>query len=230
MAERLQRDDEQRRRLMADVAHELRTPLTVMQGRLEGLVDGVYPRDDGQLAQLLEETRVLARLIDDLRTLALAESGGLLLQREATDAGVLAREAARSVQAEAAARGVVVEVDAPADTPAADIDPVRIREVLTNLLFNALRHTPAGGRVTIGVAAGPGRAIAISVADTGCGIAPEAVGRIFDRFYKGAGSRGSGLGLAIARNLVAAHGGEITVRSEVGRGTTIAFVLPAAAA
>jgi len=226
MTERLGNHDRLRRDLMADVAHELRTPLTVMQGKLEGLLDGVYPRDEGQLQQLLEETHVLSRLIEDLRTLALSESGALKLQTEPIDLGGLAREVAGSFGADATARHVTLEVDAPDDLPPIEIDPVRIREVITNLLSNALRHTPPGGSVGVRVAPRPSGALSVDVSDTGSGMTPEAIARAFDRFYKGSGSRGSGLGLTIARNLVAAHGGEIHVSSEPGRGTTIAFTLP----
>src|SRR5436190_13433668 len=123
MTERLQNNDRLRRNLMADVAHELRTPLTVIHGKLEGLLDGVYPRDDAQLQQLLEETHVLSRLVEDLRTLALSESGGLKLEREPADVAALARDVARSFAADAAARNVALEVDAPADLSSIAVDP-----------------------------------------------------------------------------------------------------------
>jgi signal transduction histidine kinase len=226
MTERLGNHDRLRRDLMADVAHELRTPLTVIQGKLEGLLDGVYPRDESQLQQLLEETHVLSRLVEDLRTLALSESGALKLQKEPIDLGGLARDVAASLGDDAAARQVTLDVDAPGDPPPIEIDPVRIREVITNLLSNALRHTPPGGSVVVRVAARPGGAMSVDVRDTGSGMTPEAIARAFDRFYKGSGSRGSGLGLTIARNLVVAHDGEIHASSEPGRGTTIAFTLP----
>jgi two-component system OmpR family sensor kinase/two-component system sensor histidine kinase BaeS len=226
MTERLGNHDRLRRDLMADVAHELRTPLTVMQGKLEGLLDGVYPCDEGQLQQLLEETHVLSRLVEDLRTLALSESGALKLQKEPTDLGGLARDAAAAFGGDAAAREVTLEVDAPDNLPPVEIDPVRVREVITNLLSNALRHTPPGGSVVVRVAAAPSGAMSVDVRDTGSGMTPEAVARAFDRFYKGSASRGSGLGLTIARSLVAAHGGAIQAASEPGRGTTIAFTLP----
>jgi signal transduction histidine kinase len=226
MTERLGNHDRLRRDLMADVAHELRTPLTVMQGKLEGLLDGVYPRDEGQLQQLLAETHVLSRLVEDLRTLALSESGALKLQKEPTDLGGLARDAAAAFSGDAVARDVTLQVDVPDDPPPIEIDPVRIREVITNLLSNALRHTPPGGSVVVRVAAASSGAMSVDVRDTGSGMTPEAVAHAFDRFYKGSGSRGSGLGLTIARSLVAAHGGEIHASSEPGRGTTFAFTLP----
>ena len=230
MTERLQNHDRLRRDLMADLAHELRTPLTVIQGKLEGLLDGVYPRDEQHLQALLEETHVLSRLVDDLRTLALSESGALKLQKESIDVASLAREAAAAFAGDATARGVTLDVDAPAALPPIEIDPVRVREVMTNLLSNALRHTPAGGSVHVRVSESripnPESRITIEVHDTGSGMTPEELAHAFDRFYKGTESRGSGLGLTIARSLIAAHGGEIHASSEQGRGTTIAFTLP----
>jgi len=226
MTRRLEQHDRLRRDLMADVAHELRTPLTVMQGKLEGLLDGVYARDDRQLAELLEETRVLARLIEDLRTLALSESGALKLQKEPTDLSGLARDVVRAFAGEAAARGVRLDVEAAADLAPLTIDPVRIREVLTNLLTNALRHTPLDGSVGVRVEAASNDRISVVVRDTGSGMTPADLERAFDRFHKGADSRGSGLGLTIARSLVAAHGGEIHASSEADRGTTMTFTLP----
>lgn len=230
MAARLQANDEQRRRLLADVTHELRTPLAIVQGNLEGLLDGVYPRDDAHLTPILEETRVLGRLIDDLRTLALAESGALRLQREPTDLEVLAEEAAGAFRAAAGAAGVTVRVESGAAVPLAEVDPVRVREVLTNLLANALRYTPAGGTVTVTVAAGPAAdQVTMEVRDTGAGIPAEAVPHVFDRFYKSDESRGMGLGLAIAKNLADAHGGQLTVASVPGQGTTFRLSLPVSA-
>jgi signal transduction histidine kinase len=226
MTERLQSHDTLRRDLMADVAHELRTPLTVIQGKLEGLLDGVYQPDPDQLQQLLDETHVLSRLVEDLRTLALSESGGLKLQKESIDVTALARDVVLAHGGDADARGVRLEVEAPDDLSLIDADGVRIREVIGNLLSNALRHTPAGGAVVVRLEAGEGGGVSVAVRDTGRGMPPEEIARAFDRFYKGSESRGSGLGLTIARGLVAAHGGEIRASSEPGRGTTIEFTLP----
>jgi signal transduction histidine kinase len=225
MTARLQAQDQQRRHLMADIAHELRTPLTVMQGRLEGLLDGVYPRDDAGLTAVLEETRTLARLVEDLRTLAHAESGMLTLQKEPTDLAILVHDVVGSFAAEADAAEVTVRVDSPSDLPLVDVDPLRMRQVLTNLFSNALRYTPPGGSIAVAAEAVDGR-IAVRVTDTGAGIPPEELPKIFDRFYKGSASRGSGLGLTIARNLVVAHGGEIRAESDVGQGTTITVLVP----
>lgn len=228
MAERLQTQDRQRRDLLADVTHELRTPLTVMQGNLEGLLDGVYPRDDAHLQSILEETRVMSRLIDDLRTLALAESGALKLQKEPIDLGTLMDEAATSFQAHAHKTGVELAVDPLPDLPALDLDAARIHEVLANLIANALQHTPPGGKISLRCSPDNKGAsgVVVSVTDTGAGIPPSDLPHIFDRFYKSRDSRGTGLGLAIAKNLVQAHGGEISASSEVGKGTTISFTLP----
>jgi two-component system OmpR family sensor kinase/two-component system sensor histidine kinase BaeS len=225
MTSRLEAQDRLRRDLMADIAHELRTPLSVIQGRVEALLDGVYPRDDHQLAEVLQDTRVLARLVEDLRTLANAESGALRLQKEPTDIALLLHEAARSLAAEADAAGIQLHVTTADDLPTLDVDPLRVREVVVNLIANAIRHSTAASAVE--VRAEPfNRGVRIVVSDTGPGIPADELARIFDRFHRGAASHGSGLGLTIARNLVQAHGGEITASSEVGRGTTMTVTLP----
>ena len=225
MNARLEESDEQRRRLLADLSHELRTPLSVIQGNLEGLIDGVYPADAAHLAPILEETHVLERLIEDLRTLALAEAGRLRLRREPTDLAALLRDIAAAFAAPADAAGVELAVVASGDLTSIEIDPARIREVIANLLTNALRHTPRDGRIEIAAQGAAGGA-SVSVSDTGSGIAPEILPHVFDRFYRAGDSAGSGLGLPIARSLVAAHGGEMTASSEPGGGTSIVFTLP----
>ena len=225
MLDRLRHNELQRQQLLADVTHELRTPVAVLQGNLEAMVDGVYPADAEHLGPLLEETRLLSRLIDDLRTLSLAESGVLELHREPTDLGVLVGEVIAAFRTQAESGGVDLRAEVPDDVPLAEIDPLRVREVLINLTANALRHTPPGGEVRIAAAAAAG-SLRFSVADTGTGIAPVDLPHVFERFYKTADSTGSGLGLAIARNLVLAHGGEIVAESTAGRGTTIRFTLP----
>jgi two-component system sensor histidine kinase BaeS len=224
MAERLQTNEDARRNLLADVTHELRTPLTIIQGNLEGMLDGLYPRDDAHLAPILEESRVMARLIEDLRTLSLAESGALTLQREPTDLAELARDVATAFRAQADAAGVTLTVHAP-DAVVADMDEMRIRAVLNNLIANALRYTPGGGSVTLSVAR-DGDTVRVEVRDTGRGIAPDVLPHIFDRFYKGRDSAGTGLGLAIAKQIVEAHSGKIHAESEVGAGSRITLMLP----
>jgi two-component system, OmpR family, sensor histidine kinase BaeS len=208
------KQDNLRRQLMADVAHELRTPLSILQGRIEGLLDGVYPRDDARLGELLDETRHLSRLVEDLRTIANAEAGALELRKEPIDLVELIRDAGATFDR--------VTIEAP-DELLIDVDPVRIREVLLNLLGNAVRHS--NDEIAIQVEAQPRHAI-LKVIDRGSGIPPEELPRIFDRFHKGRDSSGSGLGLAIARNLVLAHGGTIDAQSRVGEGTTITVTLP----
>jgi signal transduction histidine kinase len=225
MAQRLQASAEERRGLLADVTHELRTPLTVIQGNLEGMLDGVYPADPAHLEPLLEETRTLARVIADLRTLSLAESGALPLLREPLDPGELLRDVAAAYQARAQAAGVEIQVEAGADLPGADLDPIRMREILANLLVNALRYTPSGGSVHLSCRAAGGR-LNFTVQDSGPGISPQDLSHVFERYYKGAGSPGMGLGLAIARRLVEAHGGEISVESQAGQGATMRFWVP----
>lgn len=229
MASRLEVGEDVRRRLLADVSHELRTPLSVVQGNLEALVDGVHPADEAHLVAILEETKVLSRLVEDLRTLSLAESGALALHREAIDIGALVRETVASFASRAESMGVSLDADASSGMPQVDADPVRAREILSNLIANALRYTPPDGRITV-VARAEDPGVAIEVRDTGAGIAPEQIDRIFNRFYKSAESRGAGLGLAIAKQLVEAHGGRISATSVVGLGTTIRFTLPAEAA
>lgn len=227
MAAQLQRNDEQRRNLLADVTHELRTPLTVIQGNLEGLLDGVYPRDDLHLAPILEETRVLSRLIDDLRTLSLAETGALKLQREPADLVAIVNESVSSFRSQAAKSEVDMTTSAPPDLPLVEVDSARIREVLDNLISNALRFSHRGGQIHVVLdEVRVKRQVEISVKDGGAGIPDQDLPHIFDRFYKSQESRGMGLGLAIAKGLVAAHGGQIFADSKSGHGTTIRFTLP----
>jgi two-component system sensor histidine kinase BaeS len=226
MAERLGSHDRVRRNMMADIAHELRTPLAVIQGKLEGLLDGVYGRDDAQLTELLAEVHVLGRLVEDLRTLALTESGALKLEKEPTDLRELANDVIRALRGQAAAGNTQLRVESPLDLPLVTIDAVRIREVLVNLVTNAVEHTPSGGTIVISLADAGNEGISVEVSDSGTGMKPEETDRVFERFHKGMGSRGLGLGLAIARNLVIAHGGDIHVTSEPGQGTKVRFTIP----
>jgi signal transduction histidine kinase len=227
MVGRLQENEEQRRNMLSDVTHELRTPLTVIQGNLEGLLDGIYPRDDEHLSLILDETRIFARLVEDLRTLAQAEGGTLKLQREPTDLGSLIRDTLASFKSQADGAGVTLVAQADDDMPTLMIDPVRIHAVIGNLLMNALRYTPSGGTITVSAQCNSQqKCVTVVVADTGKGIDPAILPHIFDRFYKSSDSHGSGLGLAIARHLVTAHGGEIKVQSSAEQGTRISFTLP----
>ena len=224
MTSSLQSQHRQRRELMADIAHELRTPLTAMQGRLEGIVDGVYAADPAHVQEVLDDTRMLARLVEDLRTLAHSESGTLTLQRESTDVGVLVQDVRAMFGAAAGSAGVHLDVRTAGPVSPLEIDPVRIREVLTNLVANAIRFSPAGGTVSLHVEAGA--AVLIRVSDSGPGIPAADLPHIFDRFYKGTSSNGSGLGLTIARNLMLAHGGTLTVANRPEGGTTFTAGLP----
>lgn len=226
MTARLQANDAQRRRLLADVSHELRTPLTVMQGNLEGMLDGVYPLDRAHLEPVLDEMQQLARLIEDLRTLASAEAGALHLAREATDLALLIKETTASFRAQAETGGVTLIADVAAALPNVNADPARIRQVLGNLIGNALRFTGRGGEIRVTCENYTGKNVSVTVKDTGRGILPEELPHIFERFYKARDSRGTGLGLAIAKNLVEAHGGAIFAESQVGKGTKIWFTLP----
>ena len=154
------------------MSHELRTPLTVISGNLEAMIDGVHPIDETHLAAILDETRVMERLIDDLRTVALSEAGTLTLHREPTDPDVLIAEVVRSFEAAAGTAGVTVTAEVGEDLPILDVDPVRLREVLANLVANAIRHTPAGGTVVIRGEV-TGDRLVLRVADTGSGIDPD---------------------------------------------------------
>lgn len=227
MSGRLESSERERRRLLADVTHELRTPLTIMQGNLEALLDGVYPADPAHLEPILDETRVLSRLVDDLRTLSLAEAGALTLHREPTDVGQLLTDSLASFRIQADAAGIELATALDGVLPQAEIDPLRMREVLSNLLSNALRYTPRGGTVRVGASVADGK-VRVLVRDSGPGIAADALPHIFDRFYKSDESRGAGLGLAIAKSLVVAHGGDIEAISEPGQGTEMRFTFPVA--
>src|SRR5438128_658770 len=181
MAERLRTNEEQRRNFIADVAHELRTPLSVIQGNAEGMLDGLYPVDRIHLEPVLEETKVMARLLDDLQTLATAEAGALRLHRERVDPALLVGDAVAAFGPSADAADVQIESRAPGELPALDVDPMRVGQVLANLLSNAVRHTPPGGSVVVSAEpADGGRAVAFSVLDTGPGIEPDVLPHVFD--------------------------------------------------
>jgi signal transduction histidine kinase len=226
MAERLRTSEEQRRNLLADVAHELRTPLSVIQGNVEAMLDGVYAPDRTHLEPVLEETKVMSRLLEDLATLSTAEAGALRLHRELVEPEQLVADAVASFRSGAGSAGVSLQRRVAPELPPIDVDPVRIGEVLANLLLNSLRHTPSGGSVVVAAEPAEGDRVAFVVEDTGAGIPPEVLPHVFDRFVKAADAGGAGLGLAIARSIVEAHGGEITAESRPGSGTTMRFLLP----
>ncbi|MFE9690238.1 sensor histidine kinase [Micromonospora sp. NPDC005806] len=229
MAESLQRGEERQRRLVADVAHELRTPLANLRGYLEALKDGVITPDAELFASLHEEAVLQQRVVDDLQDLALAEAGKLAYHRAAVDLAELLEtcRTAHLAVAEAAAVALTVQAE-PVQVRA---DPDRLRQVIGNLITNALRATPAGGSVTLSASQASDSAVVL-VADTGSGIASDALPHVFDRFWRADSARGrrnggSGLGLAIAKQIVADHGGTITATSQLGAGSTFAITLPA---
>jgi len=231
MAADLERGEASRRNLMADVSHELRTPLAVLEGNLQAALDRVYPLDDAGIANLYQQVRHLIRLVNDLRELALAESRQLPLQRGPLDLCLLAAETVQALEPLAVEQGVRISV-AAGSLPSVSADTDRLRQVLFNLLSNALRHTPSGGEVVVTVASEEGR-VRLEVRDTGEGLASEELAAVFDRFYRADRSRsretgGSGLGLAIVKGIVEAHGGTVEARSGGrSRGSTFTVRLPA---
>ena len=227
--------ERQRQNMVADVAHELRSPLSVLQGNLRAILDDVYPLDKAEISRLYDETLLLARLVGDLRELALADAGQLRLNLRLTDISQLIHSTVENLGLVAEAQEVALTAEMPDELPPVQADPDRLAQVLRNLLINAVRHTPPGGSVT--VAATPrADALEIMVADTGEGIAPEDLPHIFDRFWRADFSRardnrwagGSGLGLSVAQSLVAAQGGQIWAESTLGEGTTLRLTLPLA--
>jgi two-component system, OmpR family, sensor histidine kinase BaeS len=227
MSARLKTIDEQRRGFLADVTHELRTPLSVIRGQAEAIADGVYAGDAAHIAPILDATQTLDRLVEDLRTLALTDAGNLALKKEPTDLGALAHDVAESFQPEAATAGVTLTTAIDADLPTVDVDPARLRQVTSNLLSNAINHTPNGGSVKVSVSSAVGQ-VTLTVADTGEGIPPDLLPHVFERFAKGPSSKGSGLGLAIAHAMVTAHGGQIQVSNGVEAGTVLRVILATA--
>ncbi len=230
MADSLQKAEALRRDMTADIAHELRTPLAVMRGNLEAMLDGVYPPDAEHLQPVLNQVHLLTRLVEDLRTLALAEAGQLPLTKRPIDLGRLIETTLASFQAEAATQRVTLTAASIDSLPAIEIDPDRVQQTIGILIANALRHTPGDGSINIRLRRDNAQAI-IEVADSGAGIPPDDLPHVFERFYRADKSRsresgGSGLGLAIARSIVQAHGGTIGATSELGKGTLIQFTLP----
>ena len=240
MTAALASSEQQRQNLVADVAHELRTPLTVIQGNLRAIIDDVYPLEKAEISRLYDETRLLGRLVDDLRELALADAGQLRLSLRPTDAGAVMAAVVESLSLVAKTRDIALDTRVPDDLALVQADPDRLAQVLGNLLVNALRHTPSDGRIAV-TARQADHSVQISVADTGEGIAPQDLARVFDRFWRAdparahsdqagdqASTRRSGLGLSVAQSLVQAQGGRIWAESELGRGSTFHFTIPVA--
>jgi two-component system sensor histidine kinase BaeS len=220
-----------RRQMTADIAHELRTPLSLILGYTESLSDGKLPAAQETFDIMHDEAQHLSRLIDDLRTLSLADAGELLLNRRPVDPPSLLERTRLAHAPEAQRRGISIQVEVAPDLPQVEVDPGRIAQVLENLMSNALRHTPEGGRINLSAAAGA-NSVYLRVQDNGAGIPSEDLPYVFDRFYRADKSRRrhegeSGLGLAIAKSLVEAQGGSLSVKSVLGEGTTFTVALPA---
>ena len=224
MAADLQHAELLRTNLMADISHELRTPLTVLEGNLRAALDHVYALDEAEIANLYGQTRYLTRLVNDLRELSLAESGQLPLELVSCDLNAIVAESVQALEPLAVEKEILLENVVPL-LPIIEGDAVRIRQVLFNLLSNALRHTPQGGKISVNGAC-MDQEIRLSVTDTGDGLEPAQLTSVFDRFYRGDKSRsretgGSGLGLAIVKAIVEQHGGKVEVHSAgQGKGST----------
>jgi len=230
MADALEQSDRERRNLLADVAHELRTPLTVMRGKLEGIVDGVYPATESAIAPVLEETYTLERLVEDLRTLTLAETRQLHFDIQPVILSGLAERALSLFAAEAQEKNIALTLEAAPGLPTVQADPQRVSQVLGNLLANALKYVPANGQVRVTVEPKAG-GVEVAVVDNGPGVPEADLPHLFDRFWRGEKSRarasgGAGLGLAIARQLIEAQDGTITAANVPGGGLRVAFWLP----
>ncbi len=233
MADNLEKAEQLRRNMVADVAHELRTPLSNLRGYLEAIGDGVVKPDSDTIRSLSEEASSLSRLVDDLQELSLADAGKLKMVCQKEDISELIRQSVTALQPKAALKSLTLATDLPENLTLLNIDLQRIRQVLHNLLENAVAHTGQGGSITV-KAWQQANTVKVSVIDTGEGIPAEHLPKIFDRFYRVDKSRtratgGSGLGLTIAKRLVEAHGGSIEVASELGKGSTFTFTLPVSA-
>ncbi|GAB4505338.1 MAG: ATP-binding protein [Anaerolineales bacterium] len=232
MAAALQESDQQRRDLLADVAHELRTPLTVMRGRLEGIVDGVYPPDAAQIVPALEETYLLERLVEDLRLLTLAEARRLPFDARDLPLGELAARVVDLFAAQAEELGLRLEIENQAPEALVHVDPQRTEQVIGNLIGNALRYTPPGGRLWLEITEA-GSSVSLSVNDDGPGVPEEDLPHLFQRFWRGEKSRarasgGAGLGLSIARQLTEAQGGSIHAENRPEGGLRVEIHFPTA--
>jgi signal transduction histidine kinase len=232
MATDLERAEQSRRNLVADVAHELRTPLSNIQGYLEAIRDRVMKPNAATIRSLNEEAALLSRLVNELQELSLAEAGELKLVYQAEDIAKLVKQAVAPWQPKVAAKEISLSLDLPDNLPLVNIDWQRVNQVLHNLLENAVAHTHKGGTINVAAVTQDGW-VEVSVSDTGEGIPAEDLPHIFERFYRVDKSRaratgGSGLGLTIAKRLVETHGGKITVQSELGKGSRFSFTLPIA--
>ncbi len=232
MAESLERAERARRNQTADIAHELRTPLTVLQGTLEAMADGVYPLDRENVLLALSQVRTLARMVEDLRLLALSDAGELHLYIRPLDLRAFLCRFLEGYRSKAREKGITLHLELPDSLPPVQADRDRLSQILGNLVSNALRYVHRGGKVVIRARV-VGDEVHIAVSDDGPGIPAKELPHLFERFWRGDKARrratgGSGLGLTIAKSLVEAHGGRIWVESEEGKGTTFTFTLPVA--
>ncbi len=230
MADGLERSDKQRRDMLADIAHELRTPITILRGRLEGILDGVYPADEEHIAPVLEETYLLERLVEDLRLLALAEANQLRFELKPVNLSELCDTLIGLFSAQAGEKNVSLWLDAEPNLPEVMVDPQRFQQVVGNLIDNSLRYAPGGSTIDLTIHRNQGE-VNFTVADEGTGIPENELQHVFDRFWRGEKSRarstgGAGLGLSIARQLVEAQGGKISARNRSPRGFEVQITLP----
>jgi signal transduction histidine kinase len=230
MAEVLESNDRERRAMLADIAHELRTPLSVLRGRLEGVMDGIYPADEGHIAPALEETYLLERLVDDLHLLTLAETRQLTFEKKEIDLGELAGRVLSLFQAQAVESGIELALESVTPVAMATLDPQRTEQVVGNLVSNALHFTPREGRIWIEVQRGQGT-VSLTVNDNGPGVPEDQLALIFERFWRSDKSRartsgGAGLGLAIAKQMVEGQGGSIFALNLPGGGLSISITFP----
>ncbi len=231
MAEQLDKKEQYRRQFLADIAHELRTPLSIIQGNLEAWLDGIIAPTQEHIARVNDEVILLARLIADLKDLSLAEAGQLKLSKSAVVLDDILSTEIFGIEVYATERQVAVNSELSPGLPQIYVDRDRLRQVLHNLLDNALRYTPAGGTIKINASPGATGWVTVSISDTGSGIAPEDLPHVFNHFYKADRSRhrgygGSGIGLAIVKQLIEVHGGKVWVESELGKGSTFSFTIP----
>ncbi len=230
MSNELEKANTQRRQMTADIAHDLRTPLAVILGYTEALSDSKLTGSPDIYTVMHNEAQLLNHLIEDLRTLSLADAGELPLQRQATHPNTLLTRTAAAHAGQAEEKEIKLSVQAADDLPTILVDPERMAQVLGNLVDNAIQHTPAGGEIQLTAVATP-QTLQIQVSDSGSGIPPADLPHIFSRFYRGDKSRqqdgSSGLGLAIAKSIIVAHGGTIEATSSLSQGTTFTIQLPA---
>lgn len=230
MSAELLRSVNARKQMTADIAHELRTPLSLILGHAEAVHDGVLPPTRENFEIIREEAARLDHLINDLRTLSLADAGELSMQLQKIEPNRLLNEVASLYQYQAQRKNIIFTLDAPAHLPIIEVDPGRMTQVFTNILDNAMRHTPEGGQITL-LGRDAGTMVELSVQDSGPGLQPADLERIFERLYRADPSRqredgGSGLGLAIAKSIVQAHGGQVSAESEPGAGLKVIVRLP----